>query len=219
MTTRRTPFSGRIAEGYVFVLDANPARMFAMDRNVSSEIEDDSRNQAKDERLQWQQALMCSLAQFVWLSAVKKLLMRVKSERPPLLTTIEELARTAARFPTLTQSVLSPEAGFAMQGLLPEGEIARLQSMSNVGMILENRRLRAAQKVSGNAAEDASMPAFLKKRIEFLTVPKKGQCGARLNTPWRRRPESSDTASDSAHGKPKAFRKHNPLNPRHPFHV
>ena len=219
VTTRRTPFSGRIAEGYVFVLDANPARMFAMDRNVSSGIEDDSRNQAEDERLQWQQALMCSLAQFVWLSAVKKLLMKVKSERPPLLTPIEELARTAARFPTLTQSVLSPEAGFAMQGLLPEDEIARLQSMSNVSMILENRRLRAAQKVSGNAAEDASMPAFLKKRIEFLTVPKKGQCGARLNTPWRRRLESSDTASGNAHGKPKAFRKHNPLNPRHPFHV
>lgn len=219
VTTRRTPFSGRIAEGYVFVLDANPARMFAMDRNVSSGIEDDSRNQAEDERLQWQQALMCSLAKFVWLSAVKKLLMKVKSERPPLLTPIEELARTAARFPTLTQSVLSPEAGFAMQGLLPEGEIARLQSMSNVSMILENQRLRAAQKVSGNVAEDASMPAFLKKRIEFLTVPKKGQCGARLNTPWRRRLESSDTASGNAHGKPKAFRKHNPLNPRHPFHV
>ena len=219
VTTRRTPFSGRIAEGYVFVLDANPARMFAMDRNVSSGIEDDSRNQAEDERLQWQQALMCSLAKFVWLSAVKKLLMKVKSERPPLLTPIEELARTAARFPTLTQSVLSPEAGFAMQGLLPEGEIARLQSMSNVSMILENQRLRAAQKVSGNVAEDASMPAFLKKRIEFLTVPKKGQCGSRLNTPWRRRLESSDTASGNAHGKPKAFRKHNPLNPRHPFHV
>lgn len=219
VTTRRTPFSGRIAEGYVFVLDANPARMFAMDRNVSSGIEDDSRNQAEDERLQWQQALMCSLAQFVWLSAVKKLMLKVKSERPPLLTPIEELARTAARFPTLTQSVLSPEAGFAMQGLLPEGEIARLQSMSNVSMILENQRLRAAQKVSGNVAEDASMPAFLKKRIEFLTVPKKGQCGARLNTPWRRRLESSDTASGNAHGKPKAFRKHNPLNPRHPFHV
>lgn len=219
VTTRRTPFSGRIAEGYVFVLDANPARMFAMDRNVSSGIEDDSRNQAEDERLQWQQALMCSLAQFVWLSAVKKLLMRVKSERPPLLTPIEELARTAARFPTLTQSVLSPEAGFAMQGLLPEGEIARLQSMSNVSMILENQRLRAAQKVSGNVAEDANMPAFLKRRIAFLTAPKKGQCGARLNTPWRRRPESSDTASGSAHGKPRAFRKHNPLNPRHPFHV
>lgn len=219
VTTRRTPFSGRIAEGYVFVLDANPARMFAMDRNASSGIEDDSRNQAEDERLQWQQALMCSLAQFVWLSAVKKLMLKVKSERPPLLTPIEELARTAARFPTLTQSVLSPEAGFAMQGLLPEDEIARLQSMSNVSMILENRRLRAAQKVSGNAAEDASMPAFLKKRIAFLTVPKKGQCGARLNTPWRRRLESSDTASGNAHGKPKAFRKHNPLNPRHPFHV
>lgn len=219
VTTRRTPFSGRIAEGYVFVLDANPARMFAMDRNVSSGIEDDSRNQAEDERLQWQQALMCSLAQFVWLSAVKKLLMRVKSERPPLLTPIEELARTAARFPTLTQSVLSPEAGFAMQGLLPEDEIARLQSMSNVGMILENQRLRAAQKVSGNVAEDASMPAFLKRRIAFLTAHKKGQSGARLNTPWRRRPEFSDTASGSAHGKPKAFRKHNPLNPRHPFHV
>lgn len=219
VTTRRTPFSGRIAEGYVFVLDANPARMFAMDRNASSGIEDDSRNQAEDERLQWQQALMCSLAQFVWLSAVKKLLMRVKSERPPLLTPIEELARTAARFPTLTQSVLSPEAGFAMQGLLPEDEIARLQSMSNVGMILENQRLRAAQKVSGNAAEDASMPAFLKRRIAFLTAPKKGQSGARLNTPWRRRPESSDTASGSAHDKPKAFRKHNPLTPRHPFHV
>ena len=106
-----------------------------------------------------------------------------------------------------------------MQGLLPEGEIARLQSMSNVSMILENQRLRAAQKVSGNVAEDASMPAFLKKRIEFLTVPTKGQCGARLNTPWRRRLESSDTASGNAHGKPKAFRKHNPLNPRHPFHV
>ena len=219
VTTRRTPFSGRIAEGYVFVLDAYPARMFAMDRNVSSGIEDDSRNQAEDERLQWQQALMCSLAQFVWLSAVKKLMLKVKSERPPLLTSIEELARTAARFPTLTQSVLSPEAGFAMQGLLPEGEIARLQSMSNVSMILENQRLRAAQKVSGNVAEDASMPAFLKKRIEFLTVPKKGQCGARLNAPWRRRLESSDTASGNAHGKPKAFRKHNPLNPRHPFHV
>lgn len=219
VTTRRTPFSGRIAEGYVFVLDANPARIFAMDRNVSSGTGDDSRNQAEDERLQWQQALMSSLAQFVWLSAVKKLLMRVKSERPPLLTSIEELAQTAARFPTLTQSVLSPEAGFAMQGLLPEDEIARLQSMSNVSMILENQRLRAAQKVSGNVAEDASMPAFLKKRIEFLTVPKKGQCGARLNTPWRRRLESSDTASGNAHGKPKAFRKHNPLNPRHPFHV
>ena len=106
-----------------------------------------------------------------------------------------------------------------MQGLLPEDEIARLQSMSNVSMILENRRLRAAQKVSGNAAEDASMPAFLKKRIAFLTAPKKGQSGARLNTPWRRRPESSDTASGSAHGNPKAFRKYNPLNPRHPFHV
>lgn len=219
VTTRRTPFSGRIAEGYVFVLDANPARIFAMDRNVSSGTGDDSRNQAEDERLQWQQALMSSLAQFVWLSAVKKLLMRVKSERPPLLTSIEELAQTAARFPTLTQSVLSPEAGFAMQGLLPEDEIARLQSMSNVSMILENQRLRAAQKVSGNVAEDASMPAFLKKRIEFLTVPKKGQCGAKLNTPWRRRLESSDTASGNAHGKPKAFRKHNPLNPRHPFHV
>lgn len=219
VTTRRTPFSGRIAEGYVFVLDANPARMFAMDRNVSSGIEDDSRNQAEDERLQWQQALMCSLAQFVWLSAVKKLMLKVKSERPPLLTPIEELARTAARFPTLTQSVLSPEAGFAMQGLLPEDEIARLQSMSNVSMILENRRLRAAQKVSGNVGKDASMPAFLKKRMAFLTAPKKGQSDARLNTPWRRRPESSNTASGSAHGKPKAFRKHNPLNPRHPFHV
>ncbi len=219
VTTRRTPFSGRIAEGYVFVLDANPARMFAMDRNVSSGSRDDSRSRTEDERLQWQQALMCSLAKFVWLSAVKKLLMKVKSERPPLLTPIEELARTAARFPTLTQSVLSPEAGFAMQGLLPEGEIARLQSMSNVSMILENQRLRAAQKVSGNVAEDASMPAFLKKRIAFLTAPKKGQCGARLNTPWRRRLESSDTASGNAHGKPKAFRKHNPLNPRHPFHV
>lgn len=219
VTTRRTPFSGRIAEGYVFVLDANPARMFAMDRNVSSGSRDDSRNQAEDERLQWQQALMCSLTKFVWLSAVKKLLMKVKSERPPLLTPIEELARTAARFPTLTQSVLSPEAGFAMQGLLPEGEIARLQSMSNVSMILENQRLRAAQKVSGNVAEDANKPAFLKRRIAFLTAPKKGQSGARLNTPWRRRPESSDMASGNAHGKPKAFRKHNPLNPRHPFHV
>lgn len=219
VTTRRTPFSGRIAEGYVFVLDANPARMFAMDRNVSSGSRDDSRSRTEDERLQWQQALMCSLAQFVWLSAVKKLLMRVKSERPPLLTPIEELARTAARFPTLTQSVLSPEAGFAMQGLLPEGEIARLQSMSNVSMILENQRLRAAQKVSGNVDKDANMPAFLKRRIAFLTAPKKGQSGARLNTPWRRRPESSNTASGSAHGKPKAFRKHNPLNPRHPFHV
>lgn len=219
VTTRRTPFSGRIAEGYVFVLDANPARMFAMDRNVSSGIEDDSRNQAEDERLQWQQALMCSLAQFVWLSAVKKLLMKVKSERPPLLTPIEELAQTAARFPTLTQSVLSPEAGFAMQGLLPEDEIARLQSMSNVSMILENQRLRTTQKVSGNVDKDASLPAFLKKRMAFLTAPKKGQSDARLNTPWRRRPESSDTASGSAHGKPKAFRKHNPLNPRHPFHV
>ena len=219
VTTRRTPFSGRIAEGYVFVLDANPARMFAMDRNVSSGSRDDSRSRTEDERLQWQQALMCSLAKFVWLSAVKKLLMKVKSERPPLLTPIEELARTAARFPTLTQSVLSPEAGFAMQGLLPEDEIARLQSMSNVSMILENRRLRAAQKVSGNAAEDASMPAFLKKRMAFLTTPKKGQSGARLNTPWRRRPESSDMASGSANGKVKAFRKHNPLNPRHPFHV
>lgn len=219
VTTRRTPFSGRIAEGYVFVLDANPARMFAMDRTVSSGSRDDSRSRTEDERLQWQQALMCSLAKFVWLSAVKKLLMKVKSERPPLLTPIEELARTAARFPTLTQSVLSPEAGFAMQGLLPEGEIARLQSMSNVSMILENQRLRTAQKVSGNVAEDASMPAFLKKRIAFLTAPKKGQSGARLNTPWRRQPESSDAASDSAHGKPKAFRKYNPLNPRHPFHV
>lgn len=219
VTTRRTPFSGRIAEGYVFVLDANPARMFAMDRNVSSGIEDDSRNQAEDERLQWQQALMCSLAQFVWLSAVKKLLMKVKSERPPLLTPIEELAQTAARFPTLTQSVLSPEAGFAMQGLLPEDEIARLQSMSNVSMILENQRLRTTQKVSGNVDKDASLPAFLKKRMAFLTAPKKGQSDARLNTPWRRRPESSNTASGSAHGKPKAFRKHNPLNPRHPFHV
>lgn len=219
VTTRRTPFSGRIAEGYVFVLDANPARMFAMDRNVSSGSRDDSRSRTEDERLQWQQALMCSLAKFVWLSAVKKLLMKVKSERPPLLTPIEELARTAARFPTLTQSVLSPEAGFAMQGLLPEGEIARLQSMSNVSMILENQRLRAAQKVSGNVDQDASMPAFLKKRMAFLTTPKKGQSGARLNTPWRRRLESSDTASGNAHGKPKAFRKHNPLNPRHPFHV
>lgn len=219
VTTRRTPFSGRIAEGYVFVLDANPARMFAMDRNVSSGSRDDSRSRTEDERLQWQQALMCSLAKFVWLSAVKKLLMKVKSERPPLLTPIEELARTAARFPTLTQSVLSPEAGFAMHGLLPEGEIARLQSMSNVSMILENQRLRAAQKVSGNVAEDANMPAFLKKRMAFLTTPKKGQSGARLNTPWRRRLESSDTASGNAHGKPKAFRKHNPLNPRHPFHV
>lgn len=219
VTTRRTPFSGRIAEGYVFVLDANPARMFAMDRNVSSGSRDDSRSRTEDERLQWQQALMCSLAKFVWLSAVKKLLMKVKSERPPLLTPIEELARTAARFPTLTQSVLSPEAGFAMQGLLPEGEIARLQSMSNVSMILENQRLRAAQKVSGNVAEDANMPAFLKRRIAFLTAPKKGQSGARLNTPWRRRPESSDMASGSANGKAKAFRKHNPLNPRHPFHV
>lgn len=219
VTTRRTPFSGRIAEGYVFVLDANPARMFAMDRKVSSGTRDDAGSRTEDERRQWQQTLMCSLAQFVWLSAVKKLLMRIKSERPPLLIPIEELARTAARFPTLTQSVLSPEAGFAMQGLLPEDEIARLQSMSNVSMILENRRLRAAQKVSGNAAEDASMPAFLKKRIAFLTAPKKGQSGARLNTPWRRRPESSDMASGSANGKAKAFRKHNPLNPRHPFHV
>lgn len=219
VTTRRTPFSGRIAEGYVFVLDANPARMFAMDRNVSSGSRDDSRSRTEDERLQWQQALMCSLAKFVWLSAVKKLLMKVKSERPPLLTPIEELARTAARFPTLTQSVLSPEAGFAMQGLLPEDEIARLQSMSNVSMILENQRLRAAQKVSGNVAEDANMPAFLKRRIAFLTAPKKGQSGARLNTPWRRRPESSDMATGSANGKAKAFRKHNPLNPRHPFHV
>lgn len=219
VTTRRTPFSGRIAEGYVFVLDANPARMFAMDRNVSSGSRDDSRSRTEDERLQWQQALMCSLAKFVWLSAVKKLLMKVKSERPPLLTPIEELARTAARFPTLTQSVLSPEAGFAMQGLLPEGEIARLQSMSNVSMILENQRLRAAQKVSGNVAEDANMPAFLKKRMAFLTTPKKGQSGARLNTPWSRQPGSSDAASGNTHGKPKAFRKHNPLNPRHPFHV
>ena len=219
VTTRRTPFSGRIAEGYVFVLDANPARMFAMDRNVSSGSRDDSRSRTEDERLQWQQALMCSLAKFVWLSAVKKLLMKVKSERPPLLTPIEELARTAARFPTLTQSVLSPEAGFAMQGLLPEDEIARLQSMSNVSMILENQRLRTTQKVSGNVDKDASMPAFLKKRMAFLTAPKKGQSGARLNTPWRRRLESSDTASGNAHGKPKAFRKHNPLNPRHPFHV
>lgn len=219
VTTRRTPFSGRIAEGYVFVLDANPARMFAMDRNVSSGSRDDSRSRTEDECLQWQQALMCSLAQFVWLSAVKKLMLKVKSERPPLLTPIEELARTAARFPTLTQSVLSPEAGFAMQGLLPEDEIARLQSMSNVSMILENQRLRAAQKVSGNVAEDANMPAFLKRRIAFLTAPKKGQSGARLNTPWRRRPESSDMASGSANGKAKAFRKHNPLNPRHPFHV
>ena len=106
-----------------------------------------------------------------------------------------------------------------MQGLLPEGEIARLQSMSNVSMILENQRLRTTQKVSGNVDKDASMPAFLKKRIEFLIAPKKGQNGARLNTPWRRRPEASDTASGSAHGQSKAFRKHNPLNPRHPFHV
>ena len=89
VTTRRTPFSGRIAEGYVFVLDANPARMFAMDRNVSSGSRDDSRSRTEDECLQWQQALMISLAQFVWLSAVKKLLMRVKAERPPLLTPIE----------------------------------------------------------------------------------------------------------------------------------
>ena len=219
VTTRRTPFSGRIAEGYVFVLDANPARMFAMDRNVSSGSRDDSRSRTEDGRLQWQQALMCSLAKFVWLSAVKKLLMKVKSERPPLLTSIEELAQTAARFPTLTQSVLSPEAGFALQGLLPEHQTPPLQSQTQPSMILENRRLRAAQKVSGNAAEDASMPAFLKKRIAFLTAPKKGQSGARLNTPWRRQPESSDTASGSAHGKPKAFRKYNPLNPRHPFHV
>lgn len=219
VTTRRTPFSGRIAEGYVFVLDANPARMFAMDRNVSSGARDDSRNQAEDERLQWQQALMCSLAQFVWLSAVKKLLMRIKSERPPMLTSIEELARTAARFPTLTQSVLSPEAGFAMQGLLPEDEIARLQSMSNVSMILENQRLRTANRTSKTTVEDASTPAFLKKRLEALTAPRKGHSGARLNTPWSRRPGSSDAASGSAHGKPKAFRKHNPLNPRHPFHV
>lgn len=219
VTTRRTPFSGRIAEGYVFVLDANPARMFAMDRNVSSGTGNDSRSRTEDERLLWQQALMCSLAQFVWLSAVKKLLMKVKSERPPLLTPIEELARTAARFPPLTQSVLSPEAGFAMQGLLPEDEIARLQSMSNVSMILENQRLRTANRTSKTTVEDASMPAFLKKRLEALTAPRKGHSGARLNTPWSRRPGSSDAASGSAHGKPKAFRKHNPLNPRHPFHV
>lgn len=219
VTTRRTPFSGRIAEGYVFVLDANPARMFAMDRKVSSGTRDDAGSRTEDERRQWQQALMISLAQFVWLSAVKKLLMRVKAERPPLLTPIEELARTAARFPTLTQSVLSPEAGFAMQGLLPEDEIARLQSMSNVSMILENQRLRTANRTSKTTVEDASMPAFLKKRLEALTAPRKGHSGARLNTPWSRRPGSSDTASGSAHGKPKAFRKHNPLNPRHPFHV
>ena len=219
VTTRRTPFSGRIAEGYVFVLDANPARMFAMDRKVSSGTGNDSRSRTEDERLQWQQALMCSLAKFVWLSAVKKLLMKVKSERPPLLTPIEELARTAARFPTLTQSVLSPEAGFAMQGLLPEDEIARLQSMSNVSMILENQRLRTANRTSKTKVEDASMPAFLKKRLEALTAPRKGHSGARLNTPWSRRPGSSDTASGSAHSKTKAFRKHNPLNPRHPFHV
>lgn len=219
VTTRRTPFSGRIAEGYVFVLDANPARMFALDRKVFSGTRDGAGSRTEDERREWQQALMISLAQFVWLSAVKKLLMRVKAERPPLLTPIEELARTAARFPTLTQSVLSPEAGFAMQGLLPEDEISRLQSMSNVSMILENQRLRTAQKASANAAEDVNMPAFLRKRLEALTAPRKGQSGARLNTPWSRRPGSPDAASGSAHGKPKAFRKHNPLNPRHPFHV
>ena len=219
VTTRRTPFSGRIAEGYVFVLDANPARMFAMDRKASSGTRDDAGSRTEDERRQWQQALMISLAQFVWLSAVKKLLMRVKAERPPILTPIEEFARTAARFPTLTQSVLSPEAGFAMQGLLAEDEIARLQSMSNVSMILENQRLRTAQKASANAVDDATMPAFLRKRLEVLTTPRKGQSGARLNTPWSRRPGSPDAASGNAHGKSKAFRKHNPLNPRHPFHV
>lgn len=219
VTTRRTPFSGRIAEGYVFVLDANPARMFAMDRKVSSGTRDGAGSRTEDERRQWQQALMISLAQFVWLSAVKKLLMRVKAERPPLLTPIEELARTAARFPTLTQSVLSPEAGFAMQGLLPEDEIARLESMSNVSMILENQRLRTAKMTSANAQEGASIPTFLKKRLEALTAPRKGQSGARLNTPWNRRPGSMDVATGNVSGKPKAFRKHNPLNPRHPFHV
>lgn len=212
VTTRRTPFSGRIAEGYVFVLDANPAQMFAMDRNVSSGIGNDSRSRTEDKRLQWQQALMCSLAQFVWLSAVKKLLMKVKSERPPLLTPIEELARTAARFPTLTQSVLSPEAGFAMQGLLPEDEIARLQSMSNVGMILENQRLR---KICKKDNDEEHLPAYLRKRLESLTVPKKAGSGARLRTPWGPRPRSPEVAAQGS----RPFRKHNPLNPLHPFHV
>lgn len=212
VTTRRTPFSGRIAEGYVFVLDANPARMFAMDRNVSSWTGNDSRSRTEDERLQWQQALMCSLAQFVWLSAVKKLLMRVKSERPPLLTSIEELAQTAARFPTLTQSVLSPEAGFAMQGLLPEDEIARLQSMSNVGMILENQRLR---KICKKDNDEEHLPAYLRKRLESLTSPKKAGSGARLRTPWGPRPRSPEVAAQGS----RPFRKHNPLNPLHPFHV
>lgn len=212
LTTRRTPFSGRVAEGFVFVLNANPARMFAMDRNVSSGIGNDSRSRTEDERLQWQQALMCSLAQFVWLSAIKKLMMKVKFERPPLLTPIEELARTAARFPTLTQSVLSPEAGFAMQGLLPADEIARLQSMSNVSMILENQRLRKSYKKDN---DEEHLPAYLRKRLESLTAPKKAGSGARLRTPWGPRPRSPEVAAQGS----RPFRKHNPLNPRHPFHV
>lgn len=99
-----------------------------------------------------------------------------------------------------------------MQGLLPEKEIARLQSMSTVGMILENQRLHKSCK-EGN--DEEHLPAYLRKRLESLTTPKKAGSGARLRTPWGPRPQSPEAIAKG----PRPFRKHNPLNPLHPFHV
>lgn len=165
VTHRTEPALGKPAAGYVLALDMPPQQPFLGEKERSAH------------------QLTVDLARFVWLSSLRKMLLGAASPAAAIVAPDEQMARAAARFPTLTRPVLTAESEIAMREWLPQGVIDRARKLPALDLLLENIALKAGQQGPGNPGapgrpDFGAPPRSLARRLQPRGV----------RHPWRRRP-------------------------------
>ena len=165
MTHRTEPALGKPAAGYVLALDMPPQQPFLGEKEQSAH------------------QLTVDLARFVWLSSLRKMLLGAASPAAAIVAPDEQMARAAARFPTLTRPVLTAESEIAMREWLPQGVIDRARKLPALSLLLENIALKAGQQGPGNPGAPG--------RPDFGAPPRslvRSLQPRRVRHPWGRRP-------------------------------